>query len=61
MSITIHGENINLVRPERVHKPQLPKTIWKKARAKRPRIIRRTISELRRIARDLGYEFKVMI
>ena len=57
MSITIRGENINVVRPERIHKPQLPKTVWKRERIKRPRLIKRTLLELQRIAADLGYEF----
>jgi len=57
MSITILGQNIRLIRPEKIHKHRLPAEVFKKDRIKGPKRIKRTLAELKGIAREMGYEF----
>lgn len=58
MPVTILGEYITLIRPHRIHKPQLPKKVWKNEIKNRPRLVKHTIEEMQKIAMDMGYAFK---
>lgn len=54
--VTILGYNISVIRPGSYHRPQVPK-LYPKYRY-RPREIKLTSAEKRRIAYELGYEFR---
>ena len=56
--ITLLGENISLVRPQLIPKPQKPQLVWRKPRASRVRTVKRSIEELKQIAQQMGYEWK---
>jgi hypothetical protein len=54
MSVTLLGQNINVIRPAKVSKPQLPRQLWRQPRASRVRTIKRSIEELKQIAQEMG-------
>ena len=54
--LTILGQHISLIRPERIYKPIVPKSVRKKQDF-RCRTIKRSIEELRDLAHSLGYEW----
>ena len=58
MNVTILGENINVVRPAKINKPQLPRQLWRKPRASRVRTVKLSLEQLKQIAQQMGYEWK---
>jgi len=56
MSITILGQHISLIRPERINKPLVPKK--HRDYSSRPKTIKHTVQDLIRIAQEMGYQWK---
>lgn len=56
MSITILGQHISLIRPERINKPIVSKS--PKRRASKPKTIEHSLQDLIRIAQEMGYSWK---
>ena len=56
MSITILGQHISLIRPERINKLRVPKK--HRDYSSRPKTIKHTVQDLIRIAQEMGYQWK---
>ena len=57
MMVSILGESIRLIRPDKIHKPTLPSVVWKSPRKSRPVRIRHTVEELMDICKNMGFEW----
>jgi len=51
---SILGHHIRLIRPEKIHKPDLPKERWKVRYNKRPIRIKHTLKQLIAISEEMG-------
>ncbi len=51
---SILGHHISLIRPERIHKPDLPKECWKVRYNTRPKRVKHTLKQLIAISEEMG-------